>query len=67
MKSSIFLSKAGKTFMLALLMTCFAVLPKSRLFAQQDSAVKNIVIVHGAFADGSGWENVFTILKSAWL
>jgi pimeloyl-ACP methyl ester carboxylesterase len=26
--------------------------------------VKNIVIVHGAFADGSGWENVFTILKS---
>jgi pimeloyl-ACP methyl ester carboxylesterase len=26
--------------------------------------VKNIVIVHGAFADGSGWENVYTILKS---
>jgi len=25
---------------------------------------KNIVIVHGAFADGSGWENVYKILKS---
>ena len=25
--------------------------------------VKNIVIVHGAFADGSGWEGVYRILK----
>ncbi len=25
--------------------------------------VKNIVLVHGAFADGSGWRNVYTILK----
>jgi pimeloyl-ACP methyl ester carboxylesterase len=28
----------------------------------QVSAVKNIVIVHGAFADGSGWKGVFEIL-----
>ena len=28
-----------------------------------DAQVKNIVIVHGAFADGSGWENVYNILK----
>lgn len=27
------------------------------------SAVKNIVIVHGAFADGSGWEGVYHKLK----
>ena len=27
-------------------------------------AIKNIVIVHGAFADGSGWENVYKILKN---
>lgn len=47
-----------------LLIACFAVLSNSPLFAQQDSATKNIVIVHGAFADGSGWENVFAILKS---
>ena len=26
--------------------------------------VKNIVIVHGAFADGSGWKRVHTILKN---
>lgn len=32
--------------------------------AQSNSPVKNIVIVHGAFADGSGWEAVYTILKS---
>jgi hypothetical protein len=25
----------------------------------QDQHVKNIVIVHGAFADGSGWKGVF--------
>ncbi|TCD28685.1 alpha/beta hydrolase [Pedobacter psychrodurus] len=25
--------------------------------------VKNVVIVHGAFADGSGWKNVFRILS----
>jgi pimeloyl-ACP methyl ester carboxylesterase len=26
-------------------------------------AIKNVVLVHGAFADGSGWEPVFNILK----
>ena len=26
-------------------------------------AIKNVVLVHGAFADGSGWEAVFNILK----
>ncbi|SMG59503.1 alpha/beta fold hydrolase [Paraburkholderia susongensis] len=26
-------------------------------------AVRNVVLVHGAFADGSGWEPVFNILK----
>jgi pimeloyl-ACP methyl ester carboxylesterase len=31
-------------------------------FSQATSQVKNIVIVHGAFADGSGWENVYKIL-----
>src|SRR5579864_5759475 len=27
-------------------------------------AAKNIVIVHGAFADGSGWEGVYRILTN---
>ena len=25
----------------------------------------NVVLVHGAFADGSGWEGVYRILKAA--
>ena len=25
--------------------------------------IKNIVLVHGGFVDGSGWENVYQILK----
>src|SRR3974390_2337698 len=28
-----------------------------------DAAVKNVVLVHGAFADGSGWESVAEILR----
>jgi pimeloyl-ACP methyl ester carboxylesterase len=32
--------------------------------AQSTGGIKNIVIVHGAFADGSGWENVFKILSA---
>ena len=32
-------------------------------FAQTKKPVKNIVIVHGAFADASGWEAVYKILK----
>ena len=27
-------------------------------------AIKNVVLVHGAFADGSGWEPVYSILKN---
>jgi pimeloyl-ACP methyl ester carboxylesterase len=35
------------------------------VFAQTSSsaAVKNIVLVHGGFVDGSGWEGVYKILK----
>ncbi|HZL68623.1 MAG TPA: alpha/beta hydrolase, partial [Candidatus Limnocylindrales bacterium] len=28
----------------------------------QNSAVKNVVLVHGAWADGSGWKGVYDIL-----
>jgi len=31
--------------------------------AAQTPVVKNVVIVHGAFADGSGWKGVYTILE----
>ena len=33
-------------------------------FAQTRNPVKNIVIVHGAFTDGSGWESVYRILTN---
>jgi pimeloyl-ACP methyl ester carboxylesterase len=39
----------------------FAVTPASAAPASA-KAVKNIVLVHGAFADGSGWEGVYKIL-----
>ena len=40
-----------------LLLTC------STLSAQtQESRVRNIVLVHGAWADGSGWKGVYDIL-----
>src|ERR1700744_3649235 len=29
---------------------------------QQPSGIKNIVLVHGAFVDGSGWKPVYDIL-----
>lgn len=32
--------------------------------AQEKSQVKNIVLVHGAWADGSGWQRVHDILRS---
>src|SRR5436189_5931904 len=30
-----------------------------------DSTIKTIVLVHGGFVDGSGWEEVYKILKKA--
>jgi pimeloyl-ACP methyl ester carboxylesterase len=50
-----------------LLLTCSA-LPAQNLSAQSVSAqnkehrVRNIVLVHGAWADGSGWKGVYDIL-----
>jgi pimeloyl-ACP methyl ester carboxylesterase len=38
-----------------------SVFASNLLFAQ--TPVKNVVLVHGAFADGSGWEPVYKILK----
>jgi len=37
---------------------------KEGSLAQEDSSpVKNVVLVHGGFVDGSGWEGVYKILK----
>src|SRR5262245_6422377 len=31
--------------------------------ANTSAAVKNVVLVHGGFVDGSGWEGVYAMLK----
>ena len=41
---------------LLLLLTCGA------LSAQTEQLIRNIVLVHGAWADGSGWKGVYDIL-----
>jgi pimeloyl-ACP methyl ester carboxylesterase len=46
---------------IASVMITALMLASTALSAQ--TPVKNIVLVHGAFADGSGWEGVYKILK----
>ena len=43
-------------------MLCAAVLSSTPNLQAQKSEVKNIVLVHGAWADGSGWKGVYQIL-----
>ena len=40
-----------------LLLTCGALLAQNR-----EPRIRNIVLVHGAWADGSGWKGVYDIL-----
>ena len=40
-------------------MLCAAVLSSTPDLQAQKSEVKNIVLVHGAWADGSGWKGVY--------
>jgi hypothetical protein len=44
-------------FLLSLLLTCCALSAQS-----EEHRVRNIVLVHGAWADGSGWKGVYDIL-----
>src|SRR5579859_723243 len=43
-------------------MLCAAALSGTASLQAQKSSVKNIVLVHGAWADGSGWKGVYDIL-----
>jgi len=57
----VFYSALSTVFNLA-----FAILPAAPLFALKRSSastVKNIVLVHGAFADGSSWAKVIPLLQ----
>lgn len=46
-------------FLAASLLSAAITGSNSNLQAQQ---IKNVVLVHGAFADGSGWKNLYTVL-----
>src|SRR5712672_203470 len=46
--------------MLVILLACCALLPLSA--QNQTHPIRNIVLVHGAWADGSGWKSVYDIL-----
>ncbi len=58
MKSRILLQKKLSFPVIALLVWTASI---NNNYAQ-DSAVKNIVLVHGAFVDGSAWQGVYDIL-----
>ena len=51
-----------KVIVVALLLGAFFILNAN---AQGSGSVKNIVLVHEAFVDGSGWKPVYEILVKA--
>jgi len=54
-------------FLSAILIACSAfTLPATpKASPAQDGPIKNVVLVHGAWADGSGWKGVYDILVKA--
>ena len=51
----------------AVISFALAVLPATRLLSQKladPTAVKNVVLVHGAFADGTCWSKVISLLEA---
>src|ERR1700680_810930 len=46
-------------FAIFTIVLCAAVVPCTPNIQAQKSAVKNIILVHGAWADGSGWRGVY--------
>jgi pimeloyl-ACP methyl ester carboxylesterase len=60
MKKKSFLQQ-GKWIVASMIMMLILNMASNKAAAQ--TPVKNIVLVHGAFADGSGWEGVYNILK----
>jgi len=53
----------SRSLVIALLLLTCGALSAQNLFAQKpEHRVRNIVLVHGAWADGSGWKGVYEIL-----
>src|SRR5712691_13362960 len=54
----------GVVTLVAMLMGATLLLERTvRVAAAAPTGIKNVVLVHGAFADGSGWEAVAKILE----
>src|ERR1700736_3961569 len=54
----------GVVTLAAMLMAATLLLERTvKVAAAAPTGIKNVVLVHGAFADGSGWEAVANILK----
>lgn len=53
---------ARRSILALLLIVTFSFGGTVKAQTSKSTAVKNIVVVHGAFADGSGWEGVYRIL-----
>jgi pimeloyl-ACP methyl ester carboxylesterase len=60
-KKVIFINKRFLSVALGLFLFCLSNIIQT-VNAQVTVKVKNILLVHGAFADGSGWEEVYNIL-----
>ncbi len=61
----LYIMKNKSKSIIQIMMACsivFAALFTFHVQAQQPAPVKNIVLVHGAFVDGSGWKPVYDIL-----
>jgi len=57
------MTKISKTFLAGSIGVATALAGGSQAQAQQEP-VKNIVLVHGAFADGTSWGKVIPILET---
>src|SRR5579863_8356307 len=53
----------GVYSLIAALMAASLLLGSSQKAVAAPTGIKNVVLVHGAFADGSGWEAVANILE----
>ncbi|KQT35794.1 hydrolase [Chryseobacterium sp. Leaf405] len=62
MKSFLQNKKVQTAFLKKIILIFLLIVSVSNLVYAQNK-VKNIVLVHGAFADGSGWEGVYKLLK----
>ncbi len=62
MKTSSLKEQLNRYFMFAALIFSFLFVSAANAQTATASSVKNVVLVHGAFADGSGWRNLYEVL-----